>query len=588
MGVAVLIGIIILFEIIQILLSNRKIGKWIQPAIVFLMSIHLMISWIIFESANYMNAGKTFFEIFEFDIVKGFAILNIPTIMFILTNIIVKRINKSKNMNQNNPNKKKIILSVTYIIALLIIGIMLASVFYVKGKEEEIQKSQLGGTLTENEYLPVPDRIIYKNGENEYCIMYPDGDSDAFDTIFTEISNRVDSIKDGEVLDDEKINSIKENGKFVELDYNTKSKNKIFPLDEENITMINMFEEGGQVKKTTLDDKEKLIKKLESITKKLKKYQFEKNNIYISDTKLIDIPSELDFTEKSEGIYQLAIENEKSYKNAISVTNFNINGNTPTVDFSEENVVMTISRYEIGSIEENIGNIKYKFSSIADAYRVSVLVVSRVVNVNCIYCEVKYEATSDTENKTAYTTARGIIQSISDEYIEVGLTDTYLTHKIKINHITYIKDFVDKKKINIKDLKIGDCIYIEGNKVTSDNDLEKIEANTIYICDKETVKKEVEKYIKDTYRIDGWGIQHYNIDGNGNGYIIIAAYYEDFIYPIKLKVNSDTETYLGMGLHLESNYGYVLYEMSDITLDTKITDIDNVEGHVKMIEYIAD
>ena len=43
-----------------------------------------------------------------------------------------------------------------------------------------------------------------------------------------------------------------------------------------------------------------------------------------------------------------------------------------------------------------------------------------------------------------------------------------------------------------------------------------------------------------------------------------------------------------MGYHIQSDYGYVLHEMCDITLDTKITDIDNITGTVKIIEYIAD
>ena len=137
-------------------------------------------------------------------------------------------------------------------------------------------------------------------------------------------------------------------------------------------------------------------------------------------------------------------------------------------------------------------------------------------------------------------------------------------------------------------MEIGDCIYIEGHKVSSDNDLEKIEANMIQICKKQTIKKEIEKYLKDTYRIDGMSIKHVNVANTGKGYIILVINYEDFIYPIKLNVNSDTETYLGMGYHLQSNYGYILHEMNDITLDTKITDIDNVQGYVKIIEYIAD
>ena len=79
-----------------------------------------------------------------------------------------------------------------------------------------------------------------------------------------------------------------------------------------------------------------------------------------------------------------------------------------------------------------------------------------------------------------------------------------------------------------------------------------------------------------------------NIDSDGKGYIIVLYSYDNFTYPIKLNVNNQTETFLGMGYHLQSNYGYVLHEMCDITLDTKITDVDNINGFVKTIEYIAD
>lgn len=42
--------------------------------------------------------------------------------------------------------------------------------------------------------------------------------------------------------------------------------------------------------------------------------------------------------------------------------------------------------------------------------------------------------------------------------------------------------------------------------------------------------------------------------------IIVLYSYDNFTYPIKLNVNNQTETFLGMGYHLQSNYGYVLHE----------------------------
>ena len=143
---------------------------------------------------------------------------------------------------------------------------------------------------------------------------------------------------------------------------------------------------------------------------------------------------------------------------------------------------------------------------------------------------------------------------------------------------TQIKDYETKKTVKIEDLHIGDSIYVEGEQNKNI-----IDANKIQSCSKQKIKEEVSKYLKDTYRVDGLGIEYV-----GDGYIIVEVSYENFIYPLKINVNSQTETFLGMGYHIQSNYGYVLHEMCNITLDTKITDIDNIQGFAKTIEYIAD
>lgn len=580
-GVLIIILLMIAFEMIQIHLAKTKVGKWVLPVIVFVFSIQVILGLVIFESANYTNIGKTFFEIFDFNEIFEFieilCVMNIPTVIFLVTNKIV---NSKKIIDT-----KKLILYGIYIAMILVIGIILF-VFFSIAKEDELLKSQMGGTLTENQFFQVPDRIVYKNSKAEYFIITP-SDSE-FDTFFTEISNRIETVNDGAVLDDETIENIKQKGRFVEFDYNTKSKNRIFPLEEESIAMINMLDEGGQVKKVIMPEKQELIKKMNKTTQRLDKYQFEKNKTFVLNSELTNIPTNIDLKQKETGIYQMVITDESSYIDAKLSVNSKNAGNIPVVDFSKENVVMTISKYEIASIEENVGNIKYQFSDTLTSYKVSVLIVSKVVNINCIYCERIASQTATTQTQITYTTTSGIVKNISGNCIEIGLSDTYFTHKIIIKDNTFIKDFTTKKEIRIKDIEIGDCIYIEGHKVSPDNDLEKIEANMIQRCEKQTVKKEIEKYLKDTYRIDGMSIKHVNVDNTGKGYIILVINYEDFIYPIKLNVNSETETYLGMGYHLQSNYGYILHEINNITLDTKITDIDNVQGYVKLIEYIAD
>ena len=98
------------------------------------------------------------------------------------------------------------------------------------------------------------------------------------------------------------------------------------------------------------------------------------------------------------------------------------------------------------------------------------------------------------------------------------------------------------------------------------------------------VKSEVEKQLLNKEQILSTGIEYSNVDGSGNGYIIVSCNYDKFIYPIKINVNNKTETVLGS----KTQYGYKLHEMCDITLDTKITNIDNIKGFVKTIIYLGD
>lgn len=487
---------------------------------------------------------------------------------------------------KKSSRKKITLIIILGLILILILITFMAIHFSNNQKEEDLEQSS---SIFENTYVKIPDRIIYKNDKNEYFILTPN--EKEFNTIYTEVSSRIDSTLNGKGLKKEEINNIKQNGKFIEFDYNTKSKNKIFPLDEKEIAMISMGSEDGQVSKVSINNKDKLIEKVNKLVTGFKTYRFDKNNVYNSTIELSNLPSELEYKEKTSGIYQLIIEDKKTYDKAINETNFTLD-DMPDVNFEEQNVVITISKFDIASIEENIGNIKYNFISDIGDYKVSMLVVSKVVNVNCIYCttqytDVYYEYMNSQQNTLA--SATGIIENLSEEFIEVGFTNSYLTHLIVITDDTTIEDYTTKEKLNINDLKVGDCIYIEGTEVTPDNDLTKIEAKTILICRKEIIKNEIERYIQDTYTIDGLGIEYYYVDENGDGYIILVGQYEFYFeYPMILNVNAETETYLGMGYHLSANYGYVLHEMCTITVDTKITDIDNIKGYVKLIEYIAD
>ena len=482
---------------------------------------------------------------------------------------------------------KKLKLTGILIMIIVIIGFAIYTIFEIEKDEEKIENQQIAET---SETLKIPDRIIYKNENNQYYVL--EHENSGFSTIYSEIFNRITDNKNGVVLKEEEIDEIKEKESFVEFDYLSRSKNFVFPLQQENIAMIQMFTENGQVRQKKIKDKEELIKNIEKITKKMDSYTFEKEKLYTSTNLLENMPTTIGLSQKNAGVYQKIIFTEKDYNDMLQETNFRSEEQIEAIDFSKQKVIVTVTQYNTKSIKVNIGNVKYKMSESQEKYIVSLLVVSKIVNTDCIYIDFENKGKelipfNDNKNITN-TTASGIIMNIGTDTIEIGYSLNYFTHIVVVNSNTEFTDYETNKKISFKDLKTSKCIYIEGINLNPDNDLKKVEATKIYVCSKQKVKKEVEKFIKNTYRIDGWGIEYVDVNRNGEGKIVIAAQFEKFIYPVILKVNKQTENYLGMNTHIQSNYGYQLHELCNITLDKKIIDIDNIEGYVKMIEYIAD
>lgn len=482
---------------------------------------------------------------------------------------------------------KKIKLTGILIMIIVIIGFAIYTIFEIEKDEEKIENQQITET---SETLKIPDRIIYKNENNQYFVLKHE--NSGFSTIYSEIFNRITENKNGVVLKEEEIDEIKEKESFVEFDYLSRSKNFVFPLQQDNIAMIQMFTENGQVKQTKIKDKQELIKKIEKITKKMDSYTFEKEKLYTSTYLLENMPTNIGLSQKNAGVYQKIIFTEKDYNDMLQKTNFRSEEPIEAIDFSKQKVIVTVTQYNTKSIKVNIGNVKYKMSKSQEKFIVSILVVSKIVNTQCIYIDFEnkgQELIPFNDNKTITNTiASGIIMNIGSDIIEIGYSSNYFTHIVVVNSNTEFWDYETNKKISFKNLKTDECIYIEGINLNPDNDLKKVEATKIYVCSKQKVKKEVEKFIKNTYRIDGWGIEYVDVNREGEGKIVIAAQFEKFIYPIILKVNNQTENYLGMNIHIQSNYGYQLHELCNITLDNKIIDIDNIEGYVKMIEYIAD
>ena len=135
-----------------------------------------------------------------------------------------------------NKNKIKIILS------FLLLIVILSITFYLHKISNETKEEK---TASENTIIPTPDRIIYKDSNNEYIIISPD--TNEYTQIYLGLNQRTKNTIEGKVYSEDKINQMKNEGSFVEFDYNNKSKNYIFMLEEKEIGIIKYLSDSGQV-----------------------------------------------------------------------------------------------------------------------------------------------------------------------------------------------------------------------------------------------------------------------------------------------------------------------------------------------------
>ena len=162
-------------------------------------------------------------------------------------------------------NKKVIIISILIVLLIAIFLILKVKVIdkMTPGMVYKNSKKTSSDSSEEHAEIPTPDRIIYKNQDAEYMI-FEKGTSD-FSDIYDELDLSLSKFIDGKVYSEDKISEMQSNGSFIEYDYDTISKNYVFMFDEPEIGLIKRLTDSGQVLQTSLKDKEKLLKRLNSL-----------------------------------------------------------------------------------------------------------------------------------------------------------------------------------------------------------------------------------------------------------------------------------------------------------------------------------
>lgn len=275
----------------------------------------------------------------------------------------------------------KTLIGVTTLTLTLCIGMLVFT--HIEPKKTEI--------LNNVRYFEIPDRIVYKTKNEDKYYVFNKGEE-----CYSELTNMlitcIDGIGEGERLSAEQIKTIEENENYIELDYNTISKNYVIAYEKQNYNVIKRTDDGGVVVKSNIKRKNNLKELIKNKTQNMKYYQMEDNKEYKSEKEIIFTDNNTFFGIKryEDGIYGIKIQNKENLDKLIETYNIEIDGKIEEETFEKAEVIAMISKYEIENINTRIGGITYKFKEKkkSETYNVNLFVASKAINTNCIYREL--------------------------------------------------------------------------------------------------------------------------------------------------------------------------------------------------------
>ena len=233
-----------------------------------------------------------------------------------------------------------------------------------------------------------PDRIVYRNVDGKYY-QFAKG-TDTYNQIKEAIQKSVSNYNEsGNTLSEEEIDSIHQKS-FIEFDYETASKNYIIPLEEnENANMIKLGNTGGIVVSNSLSD----LKEISAVAKEQSQNQtaydlsykemLSRNTIDSIEYKYLQ-----QFKEINYKIYQVKIQDIETYELYKEMCNLAFDEEINEDIFQDNDLILTVSLVPKITVKVNIGNIQYTYENMNDVdyqYTAHLLIVSKIVNTDCIY-----------------------------------------------------------------------------------------------------------------------------------------------------------------------------------------------------------
>lgn len=314
----------------------------------------------------------------------------------------------------------KTLIGITTLLIVLCIGTFIFT--RIKPAEEAVEEA-----VNHVQYFETPDRILFKekNQDNYYVFTK---ESKAYTDLLNELINGIDSKENGQMVSAEEIKTIEQNENYIELDYDTISKNYIIAYEKEENSVIFRNDTGGQVVKQNLKNKEKLSKLLQE-----KIENNEVNCYHMEDSKEYKVKNEVptetfiantqEFRQYETGVYGLKVQSEEKLNQILQRYNIELEEEIPISIFEKTDVIVMLSNYDIEKIETRIGGLTYYFKGDRrqDSYTVNIFAASKAINTNCIYRNmdnitgnISYGSTNNSNNNNSNNTTSTISKTNSN------------------------------------------------------------------------------------------------------------------------------------------------------------------------------
>ena len=291
----------------------------------------------------------------------------------------------------------KSLIGITTLLIVLCVGTFIFT--RIEPKEET-------GVVNSFQYFETPDRIVYKEKNTDNYYVFTKGES-SYTDILNEIIKVFDSKEEGIQVSKDDIETIEKNQNYIELDYDTISKNYVIAYEEDLNNIILRNDNGGQVVKQNIKEeyKKDLQEKLdEKIFIDASCYHMGDNKQYIltnkeiADDVIVKNVSELKLYES--GIYGIKIQNKEKLDEILNRYNVTLEEQINDDVFEKSDIIVMISKYDIEKIETRIGGLTYFFtgSKLPNSYIVNVFQASNAINTNCIYRNLDNTISNSTSN----------------------------------------------------------------------------------------------------------------------------------------------------------------------------------------------